>query len=324
MGRNTVANQLSVKEEPKVSVVIPIHNGIHNTVECLRSLERVTYPNFEVIVVDDGSTDGSWEIISQNFPKVRLLKGDGDLWWAGAINIGIKDAIERCTDYILTLNNDVVVDPNFINALVECAKANPKSIIGSKIYFYNEPKRVWSAGGFVDWKIGWLSMLDKGDYDKGQYEECREVDFLTGMSVLIPAEVFREMKVFYDERCLPQYHSDSEFTMRAKKNGYKIMFEPKSFVWNKVESSGLINPAVKLNLLIAVKSLFSRRSAFNFKANFILFWRHCPKRYLLQSLFLFYLRYFIAYYFPESFKIKLKKFGVKIHLIPNFKFEEND
>src|SRR6266567_5032327 len=97
---------------PKISIITPIHNGVEYTIEYLESLSKVEYSNYEIIIIDDGSTDGSSEIIARDFPQVRLLKGDGNLWWSGGTNMGIRDALARGTDLILTMNNDVKIAPD--------------------------------------------------------------------------------------------------------------------------------------------------------------------------------------------------------------------
>jgi GT2 family glycosyltransferase len=222
---------------PRVSIVTPIFNGIADTVAYLASLEAVHYPNFEVIIVDDGSSDGSSQIIADAFPAVRVLRGDGNLWWSGSTNFGIEDALSRGTDFVLTMNNDVKVAPDFLDALVVCAQENPDAIVGGKIYFMAEPDRIWSAGGVLRWASGkTFGMRGHGERDSEAYRHRREVDFFTGMCVLIPAPVFSRIGHF-DAAHFPQYHGDSEFTLRARKAGIRLVFEPQAKVWNRVEST---------------------------------------------------------------------------------------
>lgn len=222
---------------PKIIIVTPIYNGIEHTTVYLDSLSQVTYSNFEIVVVDDGSTDGSGETIGRDYPYVHLLKGDGNLWWSGGTNLGIRAAIDRGADYILTMNNDVEVAPDFLDKLVECARENPGAIIGGKIYFMNDPDRIWSAGGRVNWLSGkTLVQVGHGQLDRDEFCHRKSMDFLTGMNVLIPVSVFKKIG-FYDEAEFPQYHADSEFTLRARKAGIPILFEPAAKVWNRVEST---------------------------------------------------------------------------------------
>lgn len=221
----------------KVSIITPVFNGIDHTVEYLRSLAGVTYPNFEVIIVDDGSTDGSAEVIAEQFPHVRILHGDGNLWWAGGTNLGIRDALLRGTDFILTMNNDVKVAPDLLDNLLKCAEDHPGAIVGGKIYFMDDPERVWSAGGRLSWITGkTLVQVGHGEKDRDTFCHREPMDFLTGMNVLIPAGVFSRIG-FYDDIHFPQYHADSEFTLRARKAGILIIFEPLAKIWNRVDST---------------------------------------------------------------------------------------
>ena len=112
-------------------ICIPVFNNIKYTIDCLESLEKQTYGDYKIIVCDDGSTDNTTEIIKEKFSGVILLKGDGNLWWAGAINECLKYALYhgKKNDYILLLNNDLVVKENYLENLVKSAK--PGKVLGS-------------------------------------------------------------------------------------------------------------------------------------------------------------------------------------------------
>lgn len=266
-----------MKQYPKVSIIIPIFNGKEYTLAFLESLYGCDYPNYEVIIVDDGSTDGSALMITESFPAVRILHGDGNLWWSGGTNLGIHDALARGTDFILTINNDVKVAPDFLSALVDAAMENVGAIIGGKIYFMDAPQRIWSAGGRLSWITGkTLVQIGHGEVDRAEFCRREQMDFLTGMNVLIPDEVFARIG-FYDELHFPQYHADSEFTLRARKAGIPIFFEPSAKVWNRVESTFmqrfLKNRALSL---AAVRELLtSIRSPMKLSCYWLLHKRYC-------------------------------------------------
>src|SRR4030095_6703004 len=105
--------------ETKICVVVPVFNRRHYTEALLRCMRQQTFNNFQVIVVDDGSTDGTSEMISQHFKEVQLLRGNGNLWWTGARNVGIRHAMVQAaeTDAVLVINDDLEVDPDYLEIL---------------------------------------------------------------------------------------------------------------------------------------------------------------------------------------------------------------
>jgi len=272
---------------PQITIVIPVHNDIGYTVKCLESLKVVDYSNYKIIVVDDGSSDATEETISKGYPYITLLKGDGDLWWSGAMNLGVKYALKQGTEYILALNNDNVVHKDFLKELVKCAQENPKSIIGSKVYFIDSPTKIRYAGGYFDWKRGKTVGLHYGEIDNGQFSEIKEVEFLGGMGVLIPKSAFYDVG-FFDDKNFPQYVGDVDYWLRAKKKGYKILLNPDSIIYDHPEKSGTKNLGHKLSPIYILKALFSIKSHINIKTNYKFLRRHCPKKYFIRSFILFY------------------------------------
>src|SRR5215813_1669796 len=123
---------------PTIYVVIPVHNRLDATWECLESLSCQTYQHFNIVLVDDGSTDGTAEHISQKYPEVAILRGDGNLWWTGATNLGVRYTTQHCRedDYVLTLNNDTVLPPEYLKTMMSLARGAPKSLIGSIAHDY--------------------------------------------------------------------------------------------------------------------------------------------------------------------------------------------
>jgi len=273
---------------PMVSIIIPIHNGIEYTLKCLDSLNKLDYPNYLIIIIDDGSSDNSSDIILANYPNIKIMKGNGNLWWSGAMNLGIKYALNLGTDFILTLNNDNVVEKNFLKELVKCATENPKSIIASKVYFIDSPKKIRYAGGYFDWKRGKTIELHYGEIDHGKFAELKEVEFLGGMGVLIPRSAFYDVG-FFDDKNFPQYAGDVDYWLRAKKKGYKILLNPNSIIYDHVENSITKNLGKKISPLYILRALFSKKSYINLKTQYKFFKRHCPKKYLIRGFILFYL-----------------------------------
>jgi GT2 family glycosyltransferase len=144
------------------------------------------------------------------------------------MNAGLRSVLPEKPDYILTLNDDVSFDPSFLRHLVHRARWEPRTLVGSMIYYHEQPERVWYAGG----KIGWF----RGELVHRTNTEDGTLRWLTGMGVLIPSEVFAEVGV-YDERHFPQYVADAELSMRARASGYRLAVEPLSRIWNRTDES---------------------------------------------------------------------------------------
>lgn len=279
---------------PKVSVVVPVYNRIRLTTAFLQGFASVSYPNFEIVVVDDGSTDGTSQIIKNNFPSVHLLQTEGNLWWARATNLGASDAIERGTDYILTINDDVTFKYDFVDKLVMVAQLKPRTIIGALIYEHTNPKSLWYAGGRMAWLQG--ELIHRHSFDDGP------LLWLTGMGTLIPVDIFKEMG-FYDEKHFPQYAADADFTLRAHKRGFGLALAPESVIWNKAEESSqlIIRKNVALdNLLLP---LVSWKSDSMLSMRIRLYCRHWP-------FFLIPIAFF-AYYTKFIFKQILRLFKLR-------------
>lgn len=221
---------------PKVAIVILNWNNGAVTVECLRSLEQVSYGNFFTIVLDNGSTDDSVEVIQRAYPGLSIIRNGKNMGFAGGNNPGICQALEQGADYVLLLNNDTEVAPDFLDQLVSTVNANPKTGIASaKIYYFSEPDRLWFAGGKVDYWTG--STLHMGDLEKdeGQYDQVADTDFVSGCAMLIKRDVIEKIGLLYEPFFL--YYEDSDFCSRAKRASYRIILAPKAKVWHKVSST---------------------------------------------------------------------------------------
>jgi GT2 family glycosyltransferase len=144
---------------PHVVIVLLNWNNSHYTLPCLQSLAQIDYANAHIVVVDNGSTDGSPAVIRQQFPDVAILEQPRNLGFAAGNNVGLRWALERKADYVLLLNNDTDLAPDFLNLLVAAAERDPTiGIVAPTIYYYEQPQAIWSAGGHVDWSHGQTSM----------------------------------------------------------------------------------------------------------------------------------------------------------------------
>lgn len=281
-----------MNRQPKVCVVIPTHNRVMSLTECLQSVYASDYRNLEVCVVDDGSTDGTSTVVADRFPSVRLLNGDGNLWWSASMNLGIRASLDRGADYILPLNDDVKVEAGAVASLVECASVNAFAIVGSLIFDLHGSS-VWCAGGRLTWPWPGETMISCRERPMQSFQGVWEVDWTPGMGTLIPRHFLLTYGV-YDEKRMPQYLADADLTLRARKTEYRVLVTSCSVLFNRVESTGGIaigRSRIRLNE--AIEIFTSKRSPDYLKARLTFLFRHCPKRWLVLAILIRYTRLMI-------------------------------
>ncbi len=206
----------------KIYVVVPVFNRKPLIERFLYCMREETFHNFETIVVDDGSTDGTAELITTNFKEVELLRGDGNLWWTGAVNLGIKHALAKASedDAILVINDDVEVDPNYLESLYELSRSIPQALIGSVVVDIDHPEVIVDGGRTVNW---WTAKfrIHNSQRKLSEFPTNYSVDasLLTGWGTLIPVVVFRKIGLYDDKHF--QQCGDTELPVRAKNAGYR-------------------------------------------------------------------------------------------------------
>lgn len=224
--------------QPKISIIIPNWNGLGFLPDCLKSLAKVYYGNYRIAVVDNGSSDGSVDFLKNNFPAVAVIENKINLGFAAACNQGIKYALGKGADYVLLLNNDTVVAPDFLSKMAEAAEAEEKiGLVGAKIYYFDQPEKIWFAGGkFIRWRASGKHLSwQKNDHPT--LSGTRECDFITGCAVLIKKEVFSQIGFFFEPYFLTV--EDLDFSYRAGRAGWKIVTALDAKIWHKVSSSRL-------------------------------------------------------------------------------------
>lgn len=245
----------------KIFIIIPVHNRKDRTRQCLLSLEKQTEKFFETIVVDDGSTDGTTEMIQNEFPAVQVLTGSGNLWWAGATNLGIQHVLNNLNadDLILLLNNDLVVPDDFISNAYKAAYKYPETLIGSVVTDVDEKDFIFSGGVRINWATAkWLEP-NKGktltDFPRGY---ILDVSTLTGRGVLIPASVFEKVGL-YNSKHLPQC-GDTEFPVRAARAGFRLIVDYSMIVYHDANENEHISYRNHYKLTDASEYFFSIKS----------------------------------------------------------------
>jgi len=230
-------------ELPPVGVAIAVHNRIDRTRECLEAIAQNEYPNIFVCVVDDGSTDGTWEMLHDDFPKVKAIRGDGNLWWSGATNLAIKACLEAGCEYVLLLNPDCIVKPDTVSQLIECAQSMPDTVVASVVVDIDDPDKIWWAGstwGPLEYfPFIWLlrQKFKHGELIGVLPNIPFNTSDVTGRAVLIPKKIFESVGLI-DAKTFPQYAGDNEFGLRVTNKGYRAVVEPNVRVLLYVDETG--------------------------------------------------------------------------------------
>jgi GT2 family glycosyltransferase len=220
--------------QPTVSIIVLNYNSRDDTLACLRSLEHLTYLYVEVIVVDNGSTDGTVEAVREQFPDVTLMPTGANLGFTGGNNVAIRYALNKGADYIMLLNNDTIVAPDMIDRMLNALERDPSlGVVGPLIYYYDQPEVVWSAGGSIDWQRGMTRMAGIGEEDKGQFgENARAVDFVSGCALLARRAVWERVGLLDDQFFM--YYEEIEWCVRVNRAGFKIAHVPTAMIWHKI------------------------------------------------------------------------------------------
>ena len=231
----------------KLAIVILNFNGLDDTLACLDSIRKLKNDDIflETIVVDNFSSDGSQEALSK-IEDINFIQNQDNLGYAGGNNVGIKYALKQGADAVLILNNDTIVDQKLILNLV--TSLDRGDVISPKIFFAKgfefhklrySPKDlgkvIWSAGGEIDWSNVLGKHLGVDEVDRGQFGVRKQITFATGACMFVKREVFEKIGYFDEKYFL--YLEDMDFCMRAKKAGFRIIFEPSAVVWHKNASS---------------------------------------------------------------------------------------
>ena len=221
----------------RVAIIVLNWNGKSLTLECLDSLQVLDYPSAEIMVVDNASTDGSVEAIRERYgDNITVIANESNLGFSQGNNVGIERALRDGADFILLLNNDTVVDPQLVTHLVDPLIAEPKiGISGPKIYYYDPPDQIWFAGGEVFLGRGITRHVGIRETDTGQFDRRADTDYITGCALMAGRAVFEKVGLL--DPSYRAYFEDTDFCMRARRAGFRIVYVPEGKVWHKVSAS---------------------------------------------------------------------------------------
>ncbi|MCB0822013.1 MAG: glycosyltransferase family 2 protein [Bacteroidales bacterium] len=245
-----------MNKRPLVSIVTINYNQAEVTCEMLESFRRVTYPAYEIIVVDNDSPTAP-DIIEQRYPEVKLIRSKSNLGFAGGNNLGIDAA---SGEYILFLNNDTEVEPGFIEPIVELMESDRSiGMVSPKIKFFYHRDTVQYAG-YSKFNIFTISMTGYGfkQKDDGRFDKLLKTNFCHGAAMMVPMEVIRKVGKMPDLYFL--YYEEHDWAMRVKNAGYSIYYLPDSTVWHKESISTGKQSALKTYYFTRNRILFGRRN----------------------------------------------------------------
>ena len=219
-------------------------NGIGDTIECLESLQKIVYPNYEVIVVDNGSDGDDVRVLQERFGDyIHLIRNDRNYGFAEGNNIGIRYALKTLRpDYVLLLNNDTVVDLTFLGALVGVGEAGVDiGVVGAKIYDYVDRDGLQFVWGRVNLWLGQQSQVPRivagnamrREIDRGQYDHIKDVKigWVAGSCLLIKLEALQKVGLLDADYTL--YWEEVDYCVRAGRAGYRVVYTPWASIWHK-------------------------------------------------------------------------------------------
>jgi len=216
-------------------------------------------------------------LLKAEFPTLTYIESKINKGFSGGCNIGIKYALEKKTEYVLLLNNDTEVEPDFLNHLVKMSQDKPKSgMIGGKIFYHHDRKKLWDAGGIINWKQGHGNRRGGGTIDTGIFNKEAQVEFVTGCMMLIKREVLE--RVGHLPECYFFGVEEWDYGVQVSRAGYELWYNPKSVIYHKVGGSHSdLDPVYYYNF-IRGRILFMKRNSsairfFSWKLYFRLYTR---------------------------------------------------
>lgn len=262
---------------PRVSVVILNWNGIKDTIECIEALGKINYPNYDIVVVDNGSSGNDVEILKQKYgDKICIIANDRNYGLSKGRNIGIRYALTNKAEYIQILDNDVIVAPDFLVKMIDVAQSDPNiGAVGPMICYYEKPDEIAYAGRYIDYWTGFIRTRGKGEIDRGQFNITEDVDCATGGTMLISRKALVAVGLL-DERFF-FWFEDMEFCARLIKFRFRVVLVPHAKVWvkkiKKERTSGNIETKEKMSI-----------SGYYFIRNrFIFMKKHCSAPQFITS-----------------------------------------
>ena len=291
---------------PSVAIIIINWNSYDLTADCLRSLRACNYSNFDIIISDNCSSDDSAKRLKTDFPEIVLLNNNDNLGFTGGNNEGIKLALKKDYKYLLLLNNDTLVEPDFLTNLIQIIDADTSiAAVQPKIYFEYDRELVWSAGGKYYPALTLSKAIGEGVKDSGQFNQTLESDWLTGCAFLARTSVIREVGLLSDLYFYGCF-DDVDWSIRMRKKGYKLYFCSESKIYHAVAASSKGGQTHSEGVL---KPFFH----YLVNRNHILFLRQHTSWFYLPTSYLYQLYKLLGYSAYFIYKRRFRKLKAFLH-----------
>lgn len=246
----------NMKDYPLVSVIILNYNTTKDTCDLLDSFKKVTYENYELIVIDNASTIGDPSLISQLFPEVKYIESEVNLGFAGGNNLGVTHANG---EYILFLNNDIIVDPHFIEPLVEVLKNKPKvGKVSPKVLFYKSNEIQFAGMNSINKWTARGSALNYLEPDSEKFNIIKPTHYAFGAAMMVPMNLILKVGLLPDLYFL--YYEELDWSEIFRKHGYEILYVGTSSVYHKNSVSIGEDSVLKVYYMNRNRLLFQRRN----------------------------------------------------------------
>ena len=277
-------------DNPKIHLIVLNWNDKELSRKCLSSIEKVSYSNYEVLIVDNNSEDGSVEFFKQHFPNYDILALKDNLKYAGGNNAAVDYLQPNEEDYLVFINNDTIVSSDFLDHLIDPFLNDPNCIITvPKILFAMDINKIWYAGGLVNMWKGTIDHIGIRNFDAPRYSFMMETDYATGCCLCISCTDFKKLNYF--DTTFNMYCEDVDLSIRAKKMNRKIVYSPKSIILHSVSQS------------LGENSLKKIRNKLSGQVK--LFWKHASGLQIITLTF-----HWLLFYLPLGM-LKLIYFKLK-------------
>lgn len=243
---------------PLVYIVTLHWNRLDDTLAFLTSASQLTYAHYRILVVDNGSVNDSTSEITARFSDVQQIVNERNLGFAAGANVGIRYALVRGADFVFLLNNDTLIAPDALDLLVDAALAQDVGLAAPKILHTGDPQRIWSVGGWRNRVTLEIASHRRGEPDVALYESPFEVDFVTACGMLMKRQCLEEIGLF-DERFF-MYYEDSDYCLRARAAGYRLLVVPRARMWHYVAASigGSDSPGERYHMALSSVLFFKK------------------------------------------------------------------